>query len=108
MTWRMTVVECERDPPDAVIVNVKLPTLVVEVVVTVRVVAPVGGRLSGVVPKAALESGGRPATSKVTLPENPLSGVTVRVYVVGLPRTTTCLDGVTLRAKSGGGGVAVM
>ena len=36
LTCRTTAVECERDPPVAVIVNVKLPTFVAEVVVTVR------------------------------------------------------------------------
>ena len=56
MTWRTTAVECERDPPDAVIVNVKLPTFVADVVVTVRVDVPVGGRLSGFGLNVALES----------------------------------------------------
>ncbi len=56
LTWRTTAVECERDPPDAVIVNVKLPTFVADVVVTVRVDVPLAGRLSGFGLKAALES----------------------------------------------------
>ncbi len=103
LTWRTTAVECERDPPVAVIVSVKLPTFVAEVVVTVRVDVPFAGRLTGFGLKDALESAGRPVTDRLTLPENPLSGVTVTAKVVVLPRTTTCLAGDALRVKSGGG-----
>ena len=85
----------------AVIVRVKLPTLVVELVVTVRVDVPVAGSVIDVGLKDPVAPAGAPVTARPTVPPNPLSGVTVTVYVVLLPRTTTCLVGAALTEKSG-------
>jgi hypothetical protein len=72
----------------------------------VSVYVPVGVRLpvdtvSVEVPEPAIELGlkllleraGRPETLNVTVPEKPLDGVTVAVYVVPVPRVTVRLAG---------------
>ena len=76
LTWRVTTVEWLIDPLEPVIVRVKLPTFVEEVVVTLRIDVP---ETRDVGLKDVLEAAGRPVTARLTLPVNPLSGVTVTV-----------------------------
>src|SRR5262245_19492427 len=47
-------------------------------------------------------------TPKLTVPVNPLMGVTVTVKVVYWPGTTAFASGVTVIEKSGAGGVTVI
>lgn len=99
---------CVRAPLTPVIVNVVAPIFVVDVVATDSVDENANGTVTGFGLKVAVELLGRPVTPRLTDPAKPLLGVIEIEYVAVFPRTTVTLAGEALRAKSGGGGVAVM
>lgn len=70
------------------IVSVEEPPVVIDGGLKPPLVIPVGKPLSL-------------STLKFTVPVKPLSGVTVTVYVVDPPGTTSCATGLTVMSKSG-------
>ena len=84
-----------RFPEAPLIVTVKVPTAAVALAVRVRVLEP--AVLAGL--KDALTPLGRPAANKVTVPLNPLSGLTMTVLVPLLPWTTVKLFGDAPKVK---------
>jgi hypothetical protein len=99
---------CVTPPPVPVIVNVKVPSFVVDVVATVSVDVSADGTSTGFGLKLAVEAAGSPLTVRVTGPVKPLLGVIEIEYVAVFPRTTVTVAGDALSAKSGGGGFTVM
>ena len=87
------------EPLVPVIVRAWEPGLACEVVLTVSVAAAPGATEFGA--KLALMPGRRPLTLSPTGPLKPPVAVTVTVYVVLRPRTTTRLTGEADREKSG-------
>ena len=88
-TVRESVVLCDSAPDAPVTVTVKVPSVAVlpAVTVSVLVVAVPAGLNEAVTPL------GRPEAERLTLPLNPLSGLTAIVLVAFAPRTTLKLAG---------------
>jgi len=82
-------------------VGIDVPADVLPVVVTVSVELPVPVNVAG--EKLAAAPPGKPLALSVTTPANPLSAPIFVVYVVALPFTTVCVEGVPAIVKSGGG-----
>ncbi len=99
---------CVKPPLTPVIVNVKPPFFVADVVATDSVDESTDGTATGFGLKVPVELGGSPLTLRPTEPEKPLLGVMAIEYVAVFPRTTVVLAGDALRAKSGAGCVTVM
>src|SRR5438876_2974852 len=92
------IVEVAVKLPDVpVIVTVEFPSVAPALAVNVRVLVEVVG--FGL--KLAVTSLGRPVAAKLTLPLNPLSGFTVIVLVLLLPRAMLSVLGFALRVKLG-------
>ena len=96
---------CVIAPLTPLIVNVKVPIFVVDVVATDSVDEDANGKSTGFGLKVALELLGRPVTLRLTDPVKPLLDVIEIEYLAAFPRTTVTLAGEAVRAKSG---VAVM
>jgi hypothetical protein len=98
-TASVTLVVCFRLPLVPVMVSGYVPTEVVELVVTVRVVLPVPVTVAG--EKLAVAPAGSPLALSVTTPANPFTAPTLTVYVVAFPTTTVSVLGVAERLKLG-------
>jgi len=85
-------------------VGIDVPADVLPVVVTVNVELPVPVTVTG--EKLAVVPPGKPLAFSVTTPAKPFSAPIFVVYVVALPFTTVCAEGVPAIVKSGGGGCA--
>ena len=81
MTVRLTVVVAVRLPEVPVIVTVAVPVVAVGLAVRVSRLVPV----VGFVPNTGLTPLGRPDATRLTLPVNPPTSVTVMVLVPPVP-----------------------
>jgi len=96
----MVVVSGVKAPEVPVMVTVVGPPIVAEALaVSVSRLVPV----VGLVAKPAVTPLGRPDAARVTLPENPLVGLTVIVLVLLLPCATLKVLGAADSVKLGGG-----
>jgi len=100
-TVSKTVVETTDPSFVPVIVNVKVPTLVLEVVKTSSTDVAVGFGVTGV-PSVQVVFAGQPVTVRLTAPLNPVRAVTVTVVFPAVPRGTVNEDGLTDSEKFGG------
>jgi hypothetical protein len=100
LTVRLTVVVCDRLPLVPLIVSVNVPRGVLDFVETVIVELPEPVMEPGL--NDAVARDGNPLTLRLTLPLNPLLGVTVTVYVVEFPRFTERVAGDAEIEKLGG------
>jgi hypothetical protein len=98
LTVRPTVAEVDMVPTTPVTVTVAVPVVAVDAAVNVKMleVAVVAGLNEAVTPL------GRPATARVTLPLNPLMGVTVMVSVALAPWVTLSVAAEAPNEKLGG------
>jgi hypothetical protein len=96
-----------RAPEVPVKVRVEAPAGVVTVALRVVLCATPGARLRVV--GFAVTPAGRPVMETVTLPENALTGVAVKLtWEPDAPAVIVSDDGATERVKSGGGGGAMV
>jgi hypothetical protein len=96
-TVRASVVVALRLPEVPVMVTVEVPVVAVELAVRVSTLLPV----VGFVPNAAVTPLGNPEATRVTLPLNPFTSVTVTVLVPLLPWVTVRLLGESESVKLG-------